>query len=60
MTQYLNKNGKQTDNYQVIDLHSDFADTNDLMISSYRSDRVHYTDAGYVQWQNLMKEFVND
>lgn len=46
--------------YQVIDLHPLFADANDLMISSYTVDGVHLTEAGYVLWQNYIKEFVNN
>ena len=46
--------------YQVIDLHPLFADANDLMISSYTVDGVHLTEAGYVLWQNYIKELVNN
>ena len=46
--------------YQVIDLHLLFADANDLMISSYTVDGVHLTEAGYILWQNYIKEFVNN
>ncbi len=59
-TNAIIKKSKQTDYYQVIDLHSIFADTNDLMISNYSSDGVHLRETGYILWQNYVKEFVND
>ena len=36
------------------------ADKNDLMISNYSVDGVHLSEAGYIIWQNYIKEFVND
>ena len=45
---------------QIIDLHLLFADVNDLMIISYTVDGVHLNEAGYVVWQNYIKEFVNN
>ncbi|WP_310560333.1 GDSL-type esterase/lipase family protein [Flavobacterium sp.] len=44
---------------QIIDLHSLFADANDLMISSYSFDGVHLTEEGYILWQNYVKDYVN-
>jgi lysophospholipase L1-like esterase len=59
-TNAIIKKSVQSNYYQVIDLHSLFADANDLMISSYTVDGVHLTEAGYVLWQNYIKEFVNN
>ena len=59
-TNNLLKAVTQTSYYKIIDLHSIFADANDLMISSYTTDGVHLTEAGYVVWQNYVKGFVND
>ncbi len=59
-TNAIIKSSTPTNYYQVIDLHSIFADVNDLMISSYSVDGVHLTEAGYVLWQNYIKEFVNN
>ena len=49
-----------TNYLQVIDLHSRFADQNDLMISSYTNDGLHLTDLGYLAWQYYIIEFVNN
>ena len=49
-----------TDFLQVIDLHSVFADKDDLLIREYTHDGLHLTEAGYVVWQNFIKEFVNE
>lgn len=49
-----------TDFLQVIDLHSAFANKDDLLISEYTHDGLHLTESGYVVWQNYIKEFVND
>jgi lysophospholipase L1-like esterase len=48
------------DYLQIIDLHSRFADKNDLMIGSYTTDGLHLSEAGYVVWQNYIIEFVNN
>ncbi|QBN19573.1 GDSL-type esterase/lipase family protein [Flavobacterium nackdongense] len=45
---------------QIIDLHSVFADANDLMIPSYTTDGLHLTEAGYTVWQNYINGFVKD
>jgi arabinogalactan endo-1,4-beta-galactosidase len=49
-----------TNYLQILDLHSVFADANDAMISSYTTDGLHLTNAGYTVWQNYVKEYVND
>ena len=59
-TNTIIKNSVQTNYYQVIDLYALFADKNDLMISNYSVDGVHLSEAGYIIWQNYIKEFVND
>jgi lysophospholipase L1-like esterase len=59
-TNTIIKNTIQTNYYQVIDLHPLFADANDLMSSKYSADGVHLLEAGYVLWQNNIKEFVNN
>jgi lysophospholipase L1-like esterase len=48
------------DYLQIIDLHSRFADQNDLMIGSYTNDGLHLTELGYLAWQNYIIEFVNN
>lgn len=45
---------------QIIDLHSIFADQNDLMIGSYTNDGLHLTELGYLAWQYYIIEFVNN
>jgi lysophospholipase L1-like esterase len=60
VTNTIIKNTIQTNYYQVIDLHPLFADANDLMMSIYSVDGVHLSEAGYVVWQNYVKEFVNN
>lgn len=47
-------------NLQIIDLHSIFADQNDLMISSYTSDGLHLNESGYNVWKNYIIDFVNN
>lgn len=59
-TNAIIKNSVPSNYYQVIDLHPIFTDANDLMISTYTLDGVHLTEAGYVLWQNHIKEFVNN
>jgi lysophospholipase L1-like esterase len=49
-----------TDFLQVIDLHSVFANKDDLLIGEYTHDGLHLTEAGYVVWQNYIKVFVNE
>lgn len=49
-----------TNYLQIIDLHSRFADKNDLMVSSYTTDGLHLTELGYLAWQNYIIEFVNN
>jgi len=49
-----------TNYLQIIDLHSRFADQNDLMISSYTNDGLHLTELGYLAWQYYIIEFVNN
>jgi lysophospholipase L1-like esterase len=51
---------KSTNYLQIIDLHSVFADENDLMIGSYTNDGLHLTELGYLAWQNHIIEFVNN
>jgi len=45
---------------QIIDLHSRFADQNDLMVGSYTNDGLHLTELGYLAWQYYIIEFVNN
>jgi lysophospholipase L1-like esterase len=49
-----------SDNLKIIDLHSKFADQNDMMINSYTNDGLHLTELGYLAWQNYILEFVNN
>ncbi len=49
-----------TDFLQVIDLHSAFANKDDLLIGEYTHDGLHLTESGYVVWQNYIKAFVNE
>jgi lysophospholipase L1-like esterase len=49
-----------TDFLQVIDLHSIFANKDDLLLSEYTQDGLHLTELGYVVWQNYTKQFVNE
>ncbi len=49
-----------TNYLQIIDLHSRFADKNDLMVSSYTNDGLHLTELGYLAWQYYIIEFVNN
>lgn len=49
-----------TNYLQIIDLHSRFADQNDLMVSSYTTDGLHLTELGYLAWQYYIIEFVNN
>jgi lysophospholipase L1-like esterase len=49
-----------TNYLQIIDLHSRFADQNDLMIGNYTNDGLHLTELGYLAWQNYVIEFVNN
>lgn len=50
----------QTDYIKVLDLHSVFANSNDLMISSYTTDGTHLNAQGYLVWKNFIQEFVNN
>jgi lysophospholipase L1-like esterase len=49
-----------TNYLQIIDLHSRFADQNDLMVGSYTTDGLHLTELGYLAWQYYVIEFVNN
>ena len=49
-----------TNYLQIIDLHSRFADKNDVMIGSYTNDGLHLTELGYLAWQYYIIEFVNN
>ena len=49
-----------TDYLKIIDLHSRFADKNDVMIGSYTNDGLHLTELGYLAWQYYIIEFVNN
>ncbi len=49
-----------TDYLQVIDLHSVFANEKDLLKSEYTNDGLHLTEAGYVVWQNYIRNLVNE
>ncbi|GAA4279660.1 polysaccharide deacetylase family protein [Gaetbulibacter aestuarii] len=44
----------------LIDLHSIFADQNDLIIEEYAVDGVHPSEAGYKLWTNYIKGYVNN
>ena len=57
-TNAIIKSSTPTNYYRVIDLHPKFADANDLMINSYSTDGLHLSEAGYIVWQNYIKEFV--
>jgi lysophospholipase L1-like esterase len=59
-TNAIIKKSIQSDYYKVIDIHPLFADTNDLIIGDYTVDGVHLSEAGYMLWQNLIKDFVNN
>lgn len=59
-TNALLKEMSPTDFLQVIDLHSAFANKDDLLIGEYTHDGLHLTESGYVVWQNYIKAFVND
>ena len=54
------KEMNKTEFTQVIDLHSAFADKDDLLIREYTNDGLHLTEAGYVVWQNYIAAFVNE
>ena len=45
--------------YKVIDLHTVFADTNDLMKKEFTYDGTHLNDAGYKVWVNFIKQYVD-
>ena len=49
-----------TNYLQIIDLHSRFADENDLMIGSYTTYGLHLTEEGYLAWHNFVIEYVNN
>lgn len=59
-TNKLIKEISATEFIKVIDLHSAFADQNDLMIKEYTHDGLHLTEAGYLVWQNFIKDIVNE
>ncbi|WP_339915849.1 hypothetical protein [Yeosuana marina] len=43
----------------LIDIHSIFADQNDLIIKKYTVDGVHPSEAGYEVWTNYIIDYVN-
>jgi len=53
------KNKAITNSYTFIDLHSLFADSNDLIKTVLTYDGTHPTDAGYKMWVNNEKELMN-
>jgi lysophospholipase L1-like esterase len=59
-TNKLIKEIPSTEFINVIDLHSAFADQNDLMIKEYTHDGLHLTEAGYLVWQNYIAAIVNE
>jgi lysophospholipase L1-like esterase len=49
-TNEILKKSIQSDYYQVIDLHSKFADEDDFIISSYTIDGLHLSEDSYLIW----------
>ncbi len=59
-TNALLKEMAPTEFLQVIDLHSVFANKDDLLIGEFTHDGLHLKESGYVVWQNYIKAFVNE
>ena len=59
-TNTILKNNSKKHKYTLIDLHSVFADKNDLMIKEYSVDGVHLSEAGYVVWVNFIKPLIDE
>lgn len=59
-TNTILKDNAQKYNYTLIDLHSVFADKNDLMIKEYTVDGVHLSEAGYNIWVNFIKSIIDE
>ncbi len=53
------KNKATANNYTVIDLHSLFADSNDLIKSTLTYDGTHPNEAGYNEWMNFEKYILD-
>ncbi|WP_309641271.1 GDSL-type esterase/lipase family protein [Flavobacterium sp.] len=59
-TNAILKNNSKKYGYTLIDLHSAFADKNDLMIKDYTVDGVHLSEAGYTVWVDFIKAYLTD
>ncbi|MEJ8844919.1 GDSL-type esterase/lipase family protein [Lacibacter sp. H375] len=53
------KSNAGSETYSLIDLHSFFADENDLIKKDLTNDGVHLTEEGYKLWVNVVASYVN-
>jgi lysophospholipase L1-like esterase len=60
VTNTILKNNAEKYKYTLLDLHSVFADKDDLMIKEYTVDGVHLSEAGYTTWVNFIKIYLVD
>lgn len=59
-TNTILKNNSTKYNYTLINLHSVFADKNDVMKKEYTVDGVHLSEAGYIAWVDFIKPYIVD
>ncbi|MEO5776862.1 MAG: GDSL-type esterase/lipase family protein [Flavobacterium sp.] len=57
-TNTILKNNALKNNYTLIDLHSVFADENDMMKKELTVDGVHLSEAGYDVWVDYIKKYI--
>lgn len=52
------KENRKSSYYKLIDLHSQFANEKDMIMTEYTYDGTHLNDAGYKVWANYVKRYV--
>ena len=52
------KSNASFDTYTLIDLHSFFADDNDLIKKELTNDGVHLSEEGYNLWVSVVREYL--
>ena len=57
-TNIILKTNSKKYKYILIDLHTIFADKNDLMLKEYTVDGVHLNEAGYSLWVDFIKNYL--
>jgi acetyl esterase/lipase/lysophospholipase L1-like esterase len=52
------KANEKVRNYKLVDIHTAFADNQDLLKKELTTDGVHLTEAGYQLWSSLIRKYI--